>query len=85
MAKFYSGNATATTPQYRLVWYADDGKRHVSTPASCGGDKWDELSRFLDHIVDAGCATGGHIEERITFVDGPQWVVSDERPEGGTR
>ena len=85
MAKFYSGNATATTPQYRLIWHALDGTRHVATPASCDRDKWEELSHLLDHLVNDDRATGGHIEERVSFVDGPQWVVSDERPEGGLR
>ena len=85
MAKFYSGKSAATTPQYRLIWFADDGKRHVATAASRGRDKWEELSHLLDHLVNADHATGGHIEERVNFVDGPQWVVSDERPEGGSR
>lgn len=48
MAKFYSGNATATTPQYRLIWFANDGKRHVATPVSRENDKWDvSVSLFL--------------------------------------
>ena len=85
MAKFYSGKSAATTPQYRLIWFANDGKRHVATPASCDRDKWEELSHLLDHLVNDDRATGGHIEERVSFVDGPQWVVSDERPEGGSR
>ena len=84
MAEFYSGNSAATTPQYRLVWYANDEMRYVAMPASRDRDKWQELSSLLDHFVNTGRATGGHIEELVTFVDGPQWVVSDERPEGST-
>ena len=83
MAKFYSGKSAATSPQYRLIWFADDGKRHVATPAS--RDKWLELSHLLDHLVNDDRASGGHIEERITFVDGPQWVATDGQPEGGSR
>ena len=85
MAKFYSGMSAATPPRYRLIWHAVDGKRHVATPASRDRDKWDELSHLLDHLVNDDRASGGHIEERVSFVDGPQWVVSDERPEGGLR
>ena len=65
--------------EFRAVYYDHDGKPHVIRPTNAADDTEDGMAFQLEHFVESGYATGGHLE---TFVTGIGWVVCDEETVG---
>ena len=61
------------TTQFRVIYHDAHGKPHVLRPANEAEDTDEQMTVKLEHYVEKGLATGGHIE---TYVDGIGWVVS---------
>lgn len=62
--------------EYRVVLHYRDGSTLYYYPETPGDDNHQAMVEVLEHEVFANDATGGHLEELISFSGiGPQYVV----------
>jgi hypothetical protein len=62
----------APSHDYRVKYYDHDGAARILRPKSAAEDTPEHMDFMLEHYVESGISTGGHIEE---FVRGFRWVV----------
>lgn len=62
----------SSRPDYRTVYYDHDGRTHLVWPKNAAEDTEDGMTFLLEHYVESGYATGGHLE---TNVRGIGWVM----------
>ena len=60
--------------EFRAVYHDHDGKAHVIRPKNSAEDTEDEMAFLLEHYVESGYATGGHLEAYVANIG---WVVCD--------
>ena len=61
-------------PEYRVIYHTPDGKPRKLWPGHEAEDTPEHLTFMLEHHVESGSATGGHLE---TYVRGIGWVMDE--------